>query len=242
MPQRPGERRAQVVVVSLEAVERDERPSRRALGIGRLGELEGEGEMARLHGHRLARLGKALPRVLSHRLEQAIAVAVGVLLGHHQRLVDESSQEVGDLALSDARTRRDLLRALQREAPGEDGEAAEERALGTGQQRVTPAQRGPERLLAIERRPAPGRQDGEGVAEPLGDLRGRERPHTSGGELQGERHPVQPRADLGHRAGIVLAQCEARRDVVRALAEQADRLVGGERLGFQRPPGDRKRQ
>ena len=49
VPQRPRERRAQVVVVGLETVERDERPSCHALGIGRLGELEVEGEMARLH-------------------------------------------------------------------------------------------------------------------------------------------------------------------------------------------------
>ena len=125
--QRPGERRAQVVVVGLEPVGRDGRPGRRALGIGRAGELEVEGEMARLQGRRLARLGKALARVLAHRLEQAVPVAGGVLVGHDQRLVDESAQEVGDLALVDALARRDLLRALEREAPGEDGEAAEQR-------------------------------------------------------------------------------------------------------------------
>ena len=72
--------------------------------------------MARLQARRLARLDESLARVLAHGLEQPVAIAVGLLLGHHQRLVDESPQQVGDLALLDAFTRRDLLGGLQREA------------------------------------------------------------------------------------------------------------------------------
>ena len=47
VPQRPPERRAQVVVIGREPVEPDDRPGRRALRIGRARELEVEGEMAR---------------------------------------------------------------------------------------------------------------------------------------------------------------------------------------------------
>ena len=181
--------------------------------------------MAGLHGRHLVRLDEQLARVLAHRLEQAIAVAAGILLGHHQRLIDKSPQEVGDLAPVDISTRRDLLGGLQREGPGKHAQPAKQRALVRSQQRVAPAQRGPERLLAVQRRPAPGRQDGEAIAQSLGDLSRRERPHAGGGELQRERHAVQPQADLGNRAGVGIAQLKARRDVARALAEQTNRLV-----------------
>ena len=81
--------------------------------------------MARLHGRRLARLDEKLARVLAHRLEQAIPVAAGILLGHHQRLVDKSPEEVGDLAPVHTLARRDLLGGLQREGPGERRPAGE---------------------------------------------------------------------------------------------------------------------
>ncbi len=129
VPQRPPERRAQIVVIGLEPAGRDDRPSRRALGIGRPGELEVEGVMARLHGRRLIRLDEKLARVLAHRLEQAIPVAVAVVLGHHQRLVDKPPQEIGDLALVHALARRDLLDGLQREGPGKHAQPAKQRAL-----------------------------------------------------------------------------------------------------------------
>ena len=103
-------------MVGLEPVGSHDRPGLRALGIGRPGDVEVEGLMARLQGRRLARLDQALARVLAHRLEQAIPIAVAAVLGDHQRLVDQPPQQVGHLALVDAFTGRDLLRALQREA------------------------------------------------------------------------------------------------------------------------------
>ena len=55
MAQRPPERRAQVVVIGIEPAGREDRPGCRALGIGRPGELEIEGMMARLQDRRLGR-------------------------------------------------------------------------------------------------------------------------------------------------------------------------------------------
>ena len=86
--------------------------------------------MARLQGRRLARLDEALAAYWRIGSSRRYAIAVAAVVGHHQRLVDQPRQEVGHLPLVDAFTGRDLLRALQRERPGEDGQASEERPLG----------------------------------------------------------------------------------------------------------------
>ena len=175
------------------------RPPR--LGIGGAGELEVEGVVARLQRRRLARLGEALARVLAHRLEQAVAVAAArpprpppatcrraAPAGRRPRAASTPSPAATASAASSAKL------------PAKTARRRNSARSAVGQQVVAPAQRGPERLLAVERRPAAGGQHGEAVAEPLGDLRGRERPHARRGELERERHPVQPEADLGHRA------------------------------------------
>jgi hypothetical protein len=51
-----------------------------------------------------------------------------------------------------------------------------------------------------------------------------------GGELDRQREPVEPRADLGDRGGVLVAHAEVGLGSLRPLDEQGHRLVLGERL------------
>ena len=96
---------------------------------------------------------------------------------------------------------------------------------------MAPFERRPQRLLARQAGAAAAPQQRERVAEPRGDLRGRQHVRAGGGELEREWHAVEPAADLGDRVGVVVGQRERVRGLRRPLAEQAHGLrlleVGG---------------
>jgi hypothetical protein len=164
-------------------------------------------------------------------------------LCRHQAFVGQHRLQIEDAVFVDAIAGADLLRSLQSEGPGEHRQAAKQRAFGDRQQLVAPGQRGPERLLAIQRRSAAGRQHREAVAESLGDLSRRERPHARRGELERERHSIQPEADLGHRPGVVLAQRKARAtSLARSQNTGSTRSRPAPRARPTRPGGQRERR
>ena len=92
------------------------------------------------HGPGLVPAGRvqALPPVLPQRLQQPVAgVALAVLLGDHQRPVDQPGQQLQHAvrrarpsgpARRVHRVGRHPLRRRQRPAAGEDGQRGEERA------------------------------------------------------------------------------------------------------------------
>jgi hypothetical protein len=69
--------------------------------------------------------------------------------------------------------------------------------------------------------PAADRQQREPVVEPVGHLNGRQRPHSRGCQLDGERYTVQRPADPHDRAGRLGVDGEAWPDGTRAVGEQA---------------------
>ena len=104
---------------------------------------------------------------------------------------------------SESSSDADRLDGVDRPAAGEDREPREERLLGAGEQTVAPVERGAERLLALrqvagafgeqlERRCRAGEQSRPARAAGPG-----------GGELDRERQPVEPAADLGHGARTI---------------------------------------
>jgi hypothetical protein len=83
-----------------------------------------------------------------------------------------------------------------------------------------PVDRATKRLVALHRGPAPARQQAELVVEARRDLGGGHRLDWGRGELDGERYPVESRADLRDRRCVLRCEREARTRVGRTLDEQ----------------------
>ena len=75
--------------------------------------------------------------------------------------------------------------------------------------------------------PATRGEQPEHVVEPGGDLLGIEDAGPRGGQLDGQREPVEPLADVRDRHGVVVPQLERRPHRLGPLDEQADRLARG---------------
>ena len=97
--QHPAQGGAAVVVLPLQAVEPPALGRALQLRLRRLGQRREAGQVAAVDGVRLPARREPLPGVLPQRLQQAEpGVALAVLLGDHQRAVDQPGQQVQDLA------------------------------------------------------------------------------------------------------------------------------------------------
>ncbi len=215
---RPRQRRAEVGVLLVEDREQGElriragEPRHRALLDPRQDVLA----VAKAHGLGLARRLEQLGGVLADRLEHREA-----------RLARRPAQRT-DEALVDERRERlehvepvlaaDRLGRLERPAAREDGEPGEERALVLAQQAVAPLERRAQRPLpAREVLRAADEKVERPVETPAHRLR-RQELRARRGQLDRERQPVEPRAHLGDRGGVLVVELEApgRRRAARA--------------------------
>ena len=87
----------------------------------------------------------------------------------------------------------------ERPAAGEDREPREQALLHRRKQVVAPQQRVAQRALAGGYVARTAGQQLQPALQASEDLRGRERPDPRRGELDRERQPIEPRADLRHR-------------------------------------------
>jgi hypothetical protein len=83
-------------------------------------------------------------------------------------------------------------------------------------------------MAGHHRTAAPGQQ-AESIVEPRRDLLDREHLHPARRELDRERDPVQPVADLGHPRRVLVRHREARLDHAGPIDEEAHGLVLPER-------------
>ncbi len=102
----------------------------------------------------------------------------------------------------------DLLRGSERPS-GEDRDAPQQRGLGGSEQVVAPLEGSEQRLVAGGGGGAGAVQDAEAVVEALEDVGGRERGDACGSQLDGQRHPVEPAADLRHRGRRRIREAES---------------------------------
>ena len=121
------------------------------------------------------------------------------VLGLDEAALDEVRQRQRRVAPGNARDRGQV------EAAGEHTELPEQRALGFGQQVVAPRDGGCQAPVARRRRAA--RQ--QAVVEPVGQRGQRQRRGPRGGQLHGERQPVEASADLGDHGRVVGGDREA---------------------------------
>ena len=214
-------------MLALEHLQRAPRAGRQRVVL--LGEREAPIEMAQPDGVALGGRLEPLGGVLAHGVEQTEALT----LRDNERLLDQPGEQIDDPPPGDRTAGADLLGRLEREPSGEDREPTEEHALLAREQVMAPVDRGPQRLLAGQRRAAAGAEHVEAVAQARGDLLERQRGRAGRGELDGQRHAVQTPADLLHGAGGAVRGIEARPRRGGALAEQP---LGLGQRGH--PPGD----
>ena len=120
---------------------------------------------------------------------------------------------------------RHRLRRLDRAAAGKDGQAAEDGLLLRREEIVAPGDRIAHRLLAGREGAGAARQERQPLLQPLQQRLRREDLDPRGGQLDGQRQPVEPGADLGHGGRVGSGHGEVRLDRLRPLDEQAHRLV-----------------
>ena len=116
-------------------------------------------------------------------------------IGEDERLLHETPEEIQDVQRIDRVTGADRLGRLERTPRREDRQPSEDGPLRLGQEVVAPVDRGAQRLMPRDRRPASAGQEAEAVVEACCDLLDRERPDPSRGELDRQRDPVQAAAD-----------------------------------------------
>ena len=164
--------------------------------------------------------------VLPDRVEEPEpGLAGGGLLDLDQALVDERHQPVEDVAADLGRRTADRLGRGEVAPGGEDRQPVEQPLPAVVEQVVAPGDRAAQRLLAFGQVARAGRQDIELVIEPDQDRVGAEELDPGRGQLDRERHPVEPGADRGHGRRVLVGDREAGADRDRPLDEQADRRV-----------------
>ena len=123
---------------------------------------------------------------------------------------------------------RDGLGRLQREPRRERRDRAEYPLLAVIQQPVAPLHRGRQRPLPRRCRPVPAGQQREPVIDPVQQPRHAQRLHPRRGQLDRQRHPVQPgHQPRHHRAGLPV-QREPRVGEAGSVREQRHRLRPGD--------------
>ena len=169
-------------------------------------------------------------RVLADRLEQSVPVVAAVVVDLDERLVDEARQEIEHGVLDDEfAVARDGLCRLDGEATGEHGESPQHRLLVLVEEVVAPGHRRLERLLARHRGAGAAREQPEAVVEPFGDPPRVHHANPRRRQLDGEREPIDPAADVRDQVELLRVRCEVRAHGRGPLDEEIDRVRGVER-------------
>jgi hypothetical protein len=147
------------------------------------------------------------------------------------------AQQIHHVRCGEARARGHVLGGFEREAAGEDGETAEQRALEPGEQVVTPVDAGAQRSLAWQRGAVAARQQAETIGKVRGDLLDGQRADARRGELDRQRNAVEVAADVGDCGGIGLGHPKRGLGRDGAVGEQAHRFEPGERRQRNRSGG-----
>ena len=201
-------------------------------GVRALGKVEEPAQVGVADRVGFSRGVELLVAVLAQGLQDGIAhLTVRVDLHHRERLVDEPAEEVEHELAGQSVGPADRLACVEIEAAREDAEPAEEHPLRLSEQVVAPVDGCPEGLLAGQRCPASSREDPKAILESGEQVFGGEHLDPRRGELDRQRHAIEPATDVADHLGVVVGQDEARSLGLGAVAEQLDRLE---------PPGGRR--
>ena len=194
------ERRSQVVVVAGEGVQRAGFADARLEPLGKGQEVLGVAAARRRRARLQRPVARARTRAPSRAWRSAARRRLRISCAH-QAVVDEGGKRPQAGAA-------DRLGGIQRAAAGEHGQPGEQRPLARLEQLVAPVDRRAQRVLAGGRVARAGREQVKAVLEPREHRRRVEQLGARGGQLEGEREPVEGPADAGDRAGVGIGQRE----------------------------------
>ena len=164
-------------------------------------------------------------------LQESVAKIAGVsVVRDHQRSGHQGCQQLEHCIGCDALTGTDCLGCLQGPATREDGQSGQEPLFRLGAQLIGPVDRGPQRLVTLDRSPPPATQHREALIQSIGQHARAHRGNSRRGELDRERDPVETPTDLNHRAHIAVREHEISFGGPRPITEQLDRLGRGSRV------------
>ena len=144
-------------------------------------------------------------------------------VGDDQRLGHEIGEVIGDVHRSPVTGNLD--HRIQQEIPGKYSELPQDPRLRLREQIVAPVERRAQRLLPGQRRSPARRQEFEPVVQQGRDVRRPEHHRARRGKLDRERNAIQPPANGGDRAEVLLVLLEIRTQRLRPGHEQLDRGV-----------------
>ena len=219
----PGQRGAEIVAFAVELPCPTHLFGAEERGLRLLGKPEVEAGMVASYGLAVAALGEPLERVLPDRLEHSEAgIAFGHALGAKQAVVQERLDPVDQVQVEVGGHGRG---AVEREAADEHAEAGEERLLVGREEVVAPVDRGAECSVPLGQTGTRHRlQQLESAAEPLEDRARREQLDPCRSELERERQPVEAKAELGDRLGVLIGELEVGPRLACTVDEQPYRL------------------
>ena len=232
-------------MLGLQPAQPGQLPRTGELGPGRLGQGLEIGGVPVMRLHPVATAREAFQRIVPDGLQQRKPRLAAAGFRTDQAAVHQRAQRFHHLSrpaglalIGDA----DGFGREQAERPGEHSQPGEQRLLAGRQQAEAPVQGVLQGALPFGQVAGPAGQHAEPLVQPRGQrLRGQQ-PDPGRGQLDGQRQPVQPAADLRHRPGVFVGQLEARGNGVRPLHEQAHRGVPLQVRRVAADPGGRNRQ
>ena len=194
----------------------------------RLGDRQIVRAVRRFHGGGLvvAGVGEPFGGELADGLQQPVAQGRPGWLGHDQALVHQRTEQVGDVEQLDVTEAADRFGGVQIEGLGEHRQAPQQQLLGAVEQRIGPVDGRLQGLLPRQRGAASPGEQTETLVEAVGEAGERQRAQPGGGELDGQRQPVQPLADRHHQRDGRLIERQAGALRPGPVHEQRDRIEG----------------
>ena len=184
-------------------------------------------EVGGAHRGVLPGLDETLGGVLASDFEQPESARAW--FGLQQRLVHQGGEQVENVEALDAVAGAHLPGGFEAETAGEHRQATQQRPLAVGEQVVAPLDHRLKRRLTGRHRPGVPRQQAEIIPERRRDLGHGEHVDPGGGQLDGERDPVESLADRGDRRQLVVAESEVGTSEHRPVGEQTHRCALADR-------------
>ena len=177
-----------------------------------------------------AGLGEPVGGELADGLKQPVAKGSPGRLGHHQALVHQGTEKIGDVEHLNVARAADRFGGVQVEALGEHRQAAQQRLLGAVEQRIGPVDGRLQGLLPRQGGTASAGEQPETLVEAVVQAGQGQGAQPGGGELDGQRQPVQPAADREDKRAGLLVEGKASALCLRPVGEQRDRIAGPSRV------------
>jgi hypothetical protein len=168
--------------------------------------------------------------VVPDRLQEGVPGGTVHLLHLQQRPVDQACHLVEHFEGVFRLVASHRCGAIESESPSEDAESHEQHPGGLGEEVVAPVDGRAEGAMPGRDVPSTRGEEGEDIVEAVPDLLHTEDPDPGRCELDGERDPLEPPADVGHDPDIVRSKREFPCPVPGPLLEEAHGPGPGHRL------------